>query len=344
VYLRFGSNFNAEEILMTKRPFIVASIAAVLGLATLPLTATAQAYPNKPVRLVIPFAPGGTTDIVGRIVADKLSMHLGQTVIVENRGGAGGAIGATEVAKAAPDGYTLGVATVSTMAVNPAANPKLQYNNLTDFIPITNMAAVPNVLVVSTAFPNFAPKDVKDLIALLKANPGKFSYGSSGTASIQHMIGELFQSATGTDLIHVPYKGAGPALIDLVGGTIPIMFDNLPSSMSHIRSGKLRPLAVAAPKRVDVLPDVPTFAELGLKDVNDQAWYGIIAPAKTPPDVLKKLHDALMKTLAMPDVKAKIAEQGATIVANTPAEFAVQIKDEFEKMKAIVTKKGIKLD
>lgn len=322
------------------------AVAIAVSAATLiaPLSASAQAYPNKPLKLIIPFAPGGTTDIVGRIVADKLSTHLGQPVVVENRGGAGGAIGATEIAKAAPDGYTLGVATVSTMAVNPAANPKLQYNNLTDFIPITNMAAVPNVLVVSTAHPNFAPKDVAGLISLLKANPGKYSYGSSGTASIQHMIGEVFQSATSTDLIHVPYKGAGPALIDLVGGTIPIMFDNLPSSMSHIKSGKLRALAVAAPKRVDVLPDVPTFAELKLNDVNDQAWYGIVVPAKTPADVQKRLHEALVKTLNMPEVKSKLAEQGATVVANSPTEFAAQIKAEYEKMKSIVTKKGIKLD
>jgi tripartite-type tricarboxylate transporter receptor subunit TctC len=328
---------------MNRRHLFGAALAAgVTALA--PFMAHAQGYPNKPVRLIVPFAAGGTTDIVARVVADKLSTTLGQPVIVENRGGAGGAIGATEVARAAPDGYTLGVATVSTMAVNPAANSKLQYNNLTDFIPITNMAAVPNVLVVSGSFPNFAPKDVKDMVAILKANPGKFSYGSSGTASIQHMIGELFQSATGTDLIHVPYKGAGPALIDLVGGTIPIMFDNLPSSMQHIRSGKLRALAVAAPKRVDVLPDVPTFAELGLNDVNDQAWYGVLAPAKTPPDVLKKIHDALIKALQMPEVKAKLAEQGATVVANSPTEFAAQIKVEFEKMKGIVAKKGIKLD
>jgi tripartite-type tricarboxylate transporter receptor subunit TctC len=313
---------------------------AALALAVAPFVAEAQ-YPSKPVRLIIPFPPGGTTDIIGRIVADKIGSALGQPLVVENRGGAGGAIGATEVAKASPDGYVLGMATVSTMAVNPAANPKLAYNNLTDFIPITNLAAVPNVLVVNEKFP---AKDFKEFVALLKANPGKYSYGSSGTASIQHMVGELFQASTGTDIVHVPYRGAGPALTDLVGGTIPMMFDNLPSSIGHIKSGKLRPLAVASPKRVDVLPDVPTFAELGHPTVNDRVWYGLLAPAKTPPEVITKVRDAAVKALALPEVRSKIAEQGAEPVGNTPAEFAQQIKVEFEKMKEIVGKRGIKLD
>jgi tripartite-type tricarboxylate transporter receptor subunit TctC len=323
------------------RRFSIKAVAFAVASVAFSGAALAQAYPSKPVKMVVPFPPGGTTDIVARIVADKLSSALGQTVVVENRGGAGGAIGATEVKNAAPDGYTIGISTVSTMAVNPAANPNIKYNPLTDFIPITNLAAVPNVMV---AHPSLAAKDMKSFVALAKATPGKYNYGSSGTAGIGHMMGELFQAASGTDLMHVPYKGAGPALTDLLGGQIPLMFDNLPSSLQHIKSGKLIALAVAAPKRLDLLPDVPTFAELGMKDVNDQAWYGIVVPAKTPDAVVKKLYEATIKALATPEVKEKLAAQGAAVVGNSPTEYAAQIKVEFEKMKNIVTKKGIKLE
>ncbi len=311
---------------------------ALLAIAAAP--AFAQ-YPNKPIRLVVPFAAGGTTDIVARTVADQLGKELGQAVIIENRGGGGGAIGANEVAKAAPDGYTIGVATVSTMAVNPAANPKIPYNNLTDFIPVTNLAAVPNVLVVN---PAVAAKDVKELIALLKANPGKYSFASSGTAGIGHMMGELFLASTGTEMVHIPYKGAGPAVIDVVGNQVPVMFDNLPSSKAQIDAGKLRALAMAAPKRLSLFPNVPTFVELGLADVNDQAWYGLVLPAKTPKDIVDKVNAAAVKAVNHPSVREKLAGQGAEPVGNTSAEFAAQIKVEFEKMKAIVSKKGIKLE
>jgi tripartite-type tricarboxylate transporter receptor subunit TctC len=332
---------------MNRRLFSVHTIAlAIAGLvAAVGTNALAQApaaYPTKPIKMIIPFPPGGTTDLVGRIVADKLSAALGQTVVVENRGGGGGAIGALELVKAAPDGYTIGISTVSTMAVNPAANPNTKYNPLTDFIAVTNLAAVPNVLVTN---PKALPaKDMKELVAAAKAAPGKINFGSSGTAGIGHMMGELFQASSGTDLTHVPYKGAGPALTDLLGGQIPMMFDNLPSSLQHIKSGNLKAMAVAAPKRLEILPDVPTFAELNMKDVNDQAWYGIVLPAKTPDAVVKRLHEAAVKVLAMPDVKEKLAAQGAAAVGNSPTEYSAQIKAEFEKMKAIVTKKGIKLD
>jgi tripartite-type tricarboxylate transporter receptor subunit TctC len=317
------------------------STALVVGAALTAATPAMAQYPNKPVKLIVPFAVGGTTDIVARIVADQLGKELGQTVVVENRGGGGGAIGANEVAKATPDGYTIGVATVSTMAVNPAANPKIPYNNLTDFIPVTNLAAVPNVLVVN---PAVAAKDVKELVELLKKNPGKFSFASSGTAGIGHMMGELFMAATSTDMVHIPYKGAGPAVIDVVGNQVPVMFDNLPSSKSQIDAGKLRALAVAAPKRLSFYPDVPTFAEVGMKEVNDQAWYGLVLPAKTPKDIVDKVHAAAVKAVNDPAVKSKLAAQGAEPVANSPAEFASQIKVEFDKMKNIVTKKGIKLE
>ena len=300
----------------------------------------AQNYPSKPIRLIVPFPPGGTTDIVARLVADKLSQQLGQPVVVDNRAGAGGSIGADLIAKAPPDGYTLGIATVSTHAVNPAANPKLAYNPLTDFIPITNLAAVPNVIVVHPSVP---AKDLKEFIALLKKEPGKWSFASSGQAGIGHMMGELFLSASGTDMVHVPYKGAGPALNDMLGGQVKVLFDQLPSSLQYIKAGRLKALAVAAPKRVDVLANVPTFAELGLPSVNDQAWYGLVVPAKTPDAVVKRIYDATVAVVRTPEIKEKFALQGAVPVGNTSAEFLAQIKAEFDKMKGIVQKKGITL-
>jgi tripartite-type tricarboxylate transporter receptor subunit TctC len=312
----------------------------LMALAALPAVSLAQNYPTKPIRLIVPFPPGGTTDIVARLVADKLSHQLGQPVVVDNRAGAGGSIGADLIAKAPADGYTLGIATVSTHAVNPAANPKITYNPLTDFIPITNLAAVPNVIEVHPSVP---VKDLKEFIALLKKEPGKWSFATSGHAGIGHMMGEMFLNATGTDMVHVPYKGAGPAINDMLGGQVKVMFDNLPSSLAHIKAGKLVALAVAAPKRLEVLPNVPTLAELGLPEVNDQAWYGLVAPAKTPDAIVKKVYDATVAVLRTQEIKDKFALQGATPVGNTSAEYLAQIKVEFEKMKTIVKKKGITL-
>jgi tripartite-type tricarboxylate transporter receptor subunit TctC len=304
-------------------------------------TAHADNFPSKPITLIVPFAPGGTTDIVARIVADKLGKELGQTVIVENRGGGGGSIGAAAISKAAPDGYTIGVSTVSTHAVNAACNPKLGYDPISGFAPITNMARTPNVLTVNTKFP---AQDFKQFLDQVKKSPGKLNYATSGTCSIQHMVGEQFKASTGTFILHIPYRGAGPALNDLLGGQVDMMFDNLPSSMSHIQSGKLRPLAIAWNKRLDALPNVPTFAELGLKQVNDPAWYGLVAPAKTPDDIIKKLNAAAVKVLNMPEVKDRLKQQGAEPVGNTPAEHAAEIKAELEKMKNVVTKQGIKFE
>ena len=326
---------HLEEKSMIRKSLIVAAALLLANAA-----AHAQ-YPNKPVKLIVPFAPAGTTDIVARIVADQLSRELGQTVIVENRAGGGGSIGADVVAKAAPDGYTLGVATVSTMAVNPAANAKIPYNNFTDFIPVTKFVAVPNVL---TVHPSVPAKDFKEFVDLLKKNPGKYSFATSGTAGIGHMMGELFMSASGTEMVHIPYKGAGPAVLDVVGGQVPVLFDNLPSSKPQIDAGKMRLLAVAAPARLAAYPNVPTFAELGMAEVNDPAWYGLVVPAKTPKDIIDRLYAASVRAVNNPATKEKLALQGADPVGNSPADFAKDIRVEYDKMKAIVVKKGIKLE
>jgi tripartite-type tricarboxylate transporter receptor subunit TctC len=326
---------------MQRKKFIVIVFTAFVTALFAPISGLAQTYPNKPVRLIVPFAPAGTTDIVARIIADQLGKELGQTVIVENRAGGGGSIGADVVAKAAPDGYTLGVATVSTMAVNPAANPRIPYSNFNDFIPVTKFVAVANVL---TVHPSVPATTVQELIKLLKANPGKYSFASSGTAGIGHMMGELFLSASGTDMVHIPYKGAGPAVIDVIGGQVPVLFDNLPSSKPQIDAGKMRLLAVASPKRLPAYPLVPTFAEIGMPEVNDPAWYGLVAPARTPREIIDKLYAAAVKAVNTPAIKEKLSLQGAVPVANSPAEFARDIKNEYDKMKAVVVKKGIKLD
>lgn len=315
-------------------------VALVSGLA-FAAAAQAQNYPAKQIKLIVPFAPGGTTDIVARIVGDKLSKELGQPVIIENRGGGGGSIGASAIAKAEPDGYTIGVSTISTHAVNPACNPKLGYDPVQDFMPITNMARTPNVLTVN---PKFPAQDFKQFLEHVKKNPGKLNYATSGTCSIQHMVGEQFKASTGTFILHIPYRGAGPALNDLLGGQVDMMFDNLPSSMSHIQSNKLRPLAIAWNKRLDALPNVPTFAELGLKEVNDPAWYGLVAPAKTPEDIIKKLNAATAKVLQLPEVRERLKASGAEPVGNSPAEHAAEIKTELEKMRNLTKKQGIKLE
>jgi tripartite-type tricarboxylate transporter receptor subunit TctC len=321
---------------------ILKRVATAILLAASPLVASAQAYPNKPIRLIVPFAPGGTTDIVARMIADPLSKELGQPVVVENRGGGGGAPGAAELARAAPDGYTLGMATVSTMAVNPACNPKLPYKSPDDFAMITNLVGVPNVVAVHPG--KVAARDMAEFVKHLKANPGRLSYASSGTCAVGHMMGELFKASSGTFMVHIPYRGAGPALNDVLAGQVEVLFDNIPSSLPHFQSGKLRPLAVAAPNRLPQLPNVPTFAELKMPAVNDQVWYGLIAPAKTPDDIVKRLHAATLKVLAQPDLRNKLQQQTAVPIGNSPEEFRKQIIAERDKMIDLVKRQGIKLD
>ncbi|WP_418320442.1 tripartite tricarboxylate transporter substrate binding protein BugE [Piscinibacter sakaiensis] len=325
---------------MNKRQATSTLLAGAL-LACFPLLAQAQAYPNKPVRLVVPFAPGGTTDLIARIIGERMGTVLGQTVVIENKAGAGGAIGAAEVVKSAPDGYTLSMATVSTTAANPAINPKIPYDPITDFVPIINIAATPNVIAVHPSFP---ASDYKGFLEQLKKNPGKFSYASSGTGGIGHLQTELFKSLSGVFMTHIPYRGAGPALNDVVAGQVPVLFDNLPSALPFIKDKRLVPMVVAAPQRVAALPDVPTFKEVGLEPVNRMAYYGLLAPKGTPKEIVDKLNAAARTALADPTVKSRIEATGSIIVGNTPAEFGEQIKAELAVYKQVVAKQGLKLD
>ena len=316
------------------------ALLAATALAIVPVLASAQAYPNKIIKLQVPFAAGGTTDIIARTLADPLGKVLGQAVIVENKGG-GGAVGAAETARATADGYSLGMATVSTTAANPAINPKLPYNPVTDFTPIINIAATPNVIAVHPSFP---AKDYKGMLAEIKKNPGKYSYGSSGTGGIAHLQTELWKGLTGAFITHIPYRGSGPALNDVVAGQVPIIFDNLPSALPFIKAGKLVPIVIAAPQQLPQLPGVPTFKDVGLEPVNRMAYYGIVGPKGLPKEVVDKVNTAVKKALEDPAVRKRIEDTGSLVEANTPEQFAAQIKAEFEVYKQVVVKQKLALD
>jgi tripartite-type tricarboxylate transporter receptor subunit TctC len=330
----------AMAIRRTVLSSLLAGAAAVLLSPAFAANAAAD-YPNRPIRLVVPFGAGGSTDMVARLLAEKMSQILGKSVVVDNKGGAGGSIGASEIAKAAPDGYTIGMATVSTHGSNPAIFRKLPYDAVKDFAPITNVMSVPSVFVVNSSVP---AKTMKEFIALAKAHPDKYTFASPGTGSLGHANIENFMNLAGIDLLHIPYKGAGQAITDALGGQVNAMTDNLPSTLPHIKDGKLRPLAVLAFKRAEVLPDVPTYAELGYPQMGDGGWFGLVAPAGTPRPIIDKLNAAARKAMAMPDYLEKQKSISGESMGNTPEEFAKQIKAAIERYTAVAKRANIKLD
>jgi len=327
---------------MMKRPlvrFAHALVAALIVVAA-PLASGQAAYPTKPVRLVVPFPAGGTTDLLARAAAQKLSDAWGQQVIVDNRPGAAGNIGAELVAKSAPDGYTLLMGTVGTHAINASLYAKMPYDHVKDFTPVILVAGVPNVLVVN---PQVPVNSVPELIAYAKANPGKLNFASSGSGTSIHLSGELFKTMTGVQMTHVPYKGSAPALTDLIGGQVQLMFDNLPSSLAFIKAGKLRAIAVTSSTRSAALPDIPTVADT-VPGFEASSWFGILAPAGTPRDIVMKINGETAKWLASPDAKEKLAAQGANVASGTPEDFAKHIQAETAKWAKVVKESGAKVD
>ena len=323
--------------LNARRTVLQAIAAASLGAALMPAALAAEAFPNKPITLVVPFVAGGTTDILARIVGQSLGEELGQPVIIDNRAGAGGNIGGQFAARAPADGYTLFMGTVGTHAINEWLYKKMPFNPTKDFAPLTRVANVPNLLVANPAQPF---KNVKELISYAQAHPGQVNFGSSGSGSSIHLSGELFKMMAKVDMIHIPYKGSAPAVTDLLGNQIAIMFDNMPSAIQHVRSGKLRPLAVTTAKRSPELPDVPTVAEAGVPGYEATSWFGLFTPTKTPADVQAKLHAAIIKVLQKPDVIKKIGDQGGEVVTESQAEFAKFIAAENNKWKQVVKTSG----
>ncbi len=315
-------------------------LAALAATSALPALSFAQE--GKPLRIVVPFPPGGATDIAGRSLQEPLQRLLGQPVIIDNRAGAGGSIGMAEVARAPGDGLTFGVATLSTHGVNPAVYARLPYDPVKDFAGVTEIVKAPGVIVVN---PQMLPvKDFAELVKYLKAHPGQVSYATPGNGTIGHMWGELFKSSTGTSMVHIPYRGAGPAINDVLAGQVPVYFDQVASSLPYVKAGKLRALAVSWPERLDVLPEVPTYAELGYPQANEPSWFGLVAPAATPAAQVLRVQQAVAAALKEPAVRDRLAGQGLYPSGTTPAQFSQQIVREIEKMKKVAAYAKIKLE
>ena len=326
-----------------RRRLLLASAGSLL----LPAATRAQAaWPNKPVRIVVPFAPAGTTDILARALAPELSKVFGQAFVIDNKPGAGGNLGSDAIAKSAPDGYNLLMGTVGTHAINAALYPKMPFDPVRDFVPVVLVAGVPNVLVINPAKADaYGVKTVADLIRYAKANPGKLNMASSGNGTSIHLSGELFKSMTGTFMLHFPYRGSGPALLDLIGGTMDVMFDNLPSALPHIKSGKLRALGVTSAQRSAALPDVPTIAEAGpVKGFDASSWFGLFAPAGTPTEIVARINQETAKAFQSPAFKERLLSQGAIPGGQPPAEFAKFIAAETAKWAQVVKVSGAKVD
>jgi tripartite-type tricarboxylate transporter receptor subunit TctC len=329
---------------IARRRLLLASAGSLL----VPAAARAQAaWPTKPVRIVVPFAPAGTTDILARALTPELTKAFGQTFIIDNKPGAGGNLGADAIAKSAPDGYNLLMGTVGTHAINAALYPKMPFDPVKDFVPVVLVAGVPNVLVMNPAKAESAGiHNVADLVRFAKANPGKLNMASSGNGTSIHLSGELFKSVTGTFMVHFPYRGSGPALLDLIGGTMDLMFDNLPSALPHIRSGKLKALAVTSIQRSAALPDLPTIAESGgaMKGFDASSWFGLFAPAGTPMDIVNRINQETAKSFQSPAFKERLLSQGAIPGGQPPAEFAKFIATETKKWSQVVKVSGAKVD
>jgi len=309
-------------------------------LLALSLNAYSQEWPSRPIRLILPFPPGGGTDILGRLIAERLSVSLGQPVVTENRGGAGGNVGAEAAARSAPDGYTV-VLVAPSLAISPTLYSKINYDQVKDFAPVSLVATVPNVMITQPSIP---AENLQEFIAFAKTKPGALNFGSGGAGTSNHLAGELFNIVAGTKLVHIPYKGVNLAMQDVLSGNVHLVFIGIPAATPHIKAGKLRALALVAPQRLSALPDVPTVAEAGLKDFEVTTWYGVLAPAGTPRPIVMRLNSELVKIMHSPELKEKLAASGTEPLTSTPEEFAAYIKREMTKWGDVIRKSGAKVE
>jgi tripartite-type tricarboxylate transporter receptor subunit TctC len=333
-----------KSLIMKKLTWIASSLLALATSLSASLSTaqtSAQNYPQKPIRMIVPFTPGGSTDILARSIGQELSKAWGQSVIIENIAGAGGSIGADKAAKSPADGYTLLMGHIGTLAVNPSLYPKLPYNPIKDFAPVAWVARVPNVLVVN---PNVPAKSVQELVALAKSKPGQLSYGSGGNGSAANLATEYFKMQTETAILHIPYRGTAPAVTDLMGGQIQMLFTGAPAVMGQVKNGQLRALAVSSPKRLDALPDLPTVAEAGYKNFEADQWYGVVAPAGTPRDIVLKLNQQINVALNSAELKKRLTTEGAVATPETPEAFGKLIAQEIERWRPVITSGRVKAD